>query len=92
MQLGYDLVDPTAGEGQTGFAPYMYTINDGMRWTSADAYLGKRYNLHLALKAHVHKVIFEGDRAAGVRVSHRGHVKDVFAAKEVRTKWRKYCI
>ena len=32
-ELGYDVVDTTSGDYQTGFAPYLYTIKDGMRWT-----------------------------------------------------------
>ncbi len=29
---GFDIVDPN-GASQTGFSPYLYTINDGQRWT-----------------------------------------------------------
>ncbi len=79
-------MDTTSGDYQTGFAPYLYTIKGGMRWTPADAYLKRRYNLHVALKAHVHKVLVDHNhRAVGVKVSHRGHVRNVYAKREVGT-------
>ncbi len=38
----------------------------------------------MALKAHVHRVLLDGHgRAVGVRVRHRGVVRDVYASKEV---------
>lgn len=122
-ELGYDVTNPN-GAQQTGFAPYLYTINNGMRWTPGDldqitvelncifdmtqncfngqtsiiakspkyffsfqveGYLHRKHNLHVALKAHVHKIIFdEHNRAIGVRVAHKGHVRNVYASKEVR--------
>ncbi len=52
---------------------------------AADAYLHRQPNLHVALLAHVHKVLIdESGRAIGVRVSHKGQApKDIYAINEV---------
>src|SRR3984885_15574482 len=42
----------------------------GRRWSAATAFLKpilKRPNLHLAIGAHVERILFEGRRAAGLR-------------------------
>ena len=79
--LGYPLRDPNSllGNAQLGFAPYLFTIKDGQRLTTADAYLRpaleRRENLNVALNAQVRKIIFdENDRrtAKGVQFSMNG--------------------
>ena len=80
--FGFDILDQN-GATQTGFSPYLYTINEGMRWTTADGYLKRKHNLHVALNAHVHKILFDGDRAIGVAVKHKGHLRKIYANKEV---------
>ena len=73
--LGYPLRDPNGVEGQLGFAPYLFTINNGHRWTTADAYLRPalkvRQNLKVALNLHVRKILFDSQNktAIGVEVT-----------------------
>jgi len=51
---------------------------------SVQGYLHRRQNLHVALNAHVEKILFDDyKRAIGVVVNHRGKRKKVFAQKEV---------
>ena len=33
--MGFDILDQN-GASQVGFAPYLFTINDGWRWTTAE--------------------------------------------------------
>ena len=38
--LGFRVGDQNAGEGsQIGFAPFLFNIHDGLRWSPADGYL-----------------------------------------------------
>lgn len=86
---GYSVHDPNGGQGQTGFSPFLYTIKDGKRWTTADAYLRPavrhRTNLNVALNAHVRHVVFDdNNKAVGVLVSRNGgRPFEVRASKEV---------
>ena len=79
--LGYPLRDPNSlvGNTQLGFAPYLFTIKDGQRLTTADAYLRpaleRRQNLNVALNAHVRKITFDGKdqrTAKGVQFTMNG--------------------
>lgn len=75
--LGYPRRDPNGPEGQTGFSPYLFTIKDGLRWTTADGYLRPavraRENLNVALYSHARKIIFDDHkRAVGVEFSQNG--------------------
>ena len=78
--LGYPLRDPNGPAGQAGFAPYLFNINEGHRWTTVDGYLRPalqaRTNLHIALDTHVRRILFDDVRnkknATGVVVSHDG--------------------
>ena len=78
--MGYEIYDPNGPGGQTGFAPYLFTIKNGKRWTTADGYLRpavrSRPNLHVALNTQVRKVLFDDKvqtkRATGVQVSQDG--------------------
>ncbi|XP_068233844.1 glucose dehydrogenase [FAD, quinone]-like [Palaemon carinicauda] len=84
--LGYNIIDPN-GPDQIGFAPVDYTINHGVRWSSAIAYLGpaaSRPNLHILHSATVLRIIFnKAKRAVGVVYMYRGKVSTAFANKEV---------
>ncbi|MCC6305160.1 MAG: choline dehydrogenase [Rhodobacteraceae bacterium] len=81
-EAGYPLTDDTNGPRQEGFGPLDATIRDGVRWSSARAYLrpalasGRcRLVRGLALR-----VAFAGRRARGVEVR-RGGREEVVAAR-----------
>lgn len=76
--LGYSVFNTGDGHGQSGFSPYLFTIKDGYRWTTADAYLKpavkSRSNLFVALNTQVRKVTFgiteQGQKfATGIQAS-----------------------
>lgn len=86
-ELGYDIVDIN-GPQQTGFAFYQYTMRRGARCSDAKAFLRPvrlRKNLHVALMAHVTKIIFDPDtkRALGVEFIRDGVKQATYAKREV---------
>lgn len=86
-ELGYDIVDVN-GAQQTGFAFYQFTMRRGTRCSDAKAFLRPirlRKNLHIALQAHVTKVIIDPEtkRALGVEYFRHGKAQVVFARREV---------
>ncbi|CAG4933197.1 unnamed protein product [Colias eurytheme] len=85
-QLGYDIVDVNS-EYQTGFTRSHATVRDGLRCSTAKAYLrlaAKRPNLHVSVHSLVEKILIdEYNRAYGVKFTKHGHTRIVKAAKEV---------
>src|SRR6266566_939695 len=74
------------GQRQDGVGFYQVTQKKGRRWSAADAYLRPamaRPNLTVQTDALVTRVVFEGDRAAGVRYLLRGSEEFVRAEREV---------
>ncbi|XP_069936994.1 glucose dehydrogenase [FAD, quinone]-like [Cherax quadricarinatus] len=65
----------------------MYTIRDGVRSSTSEAYLrpaSSRPNLHILHSATVLQVVFdEHKRASGVKLEHKGKVMTIGARKEV---------
>ena len=62
------------------------TVYKGRRWSAANAYLKpalKRDNVALITRARVDRILFEGNRAVGVRYLKGGAVHDVRARREV---------
>lgn len=85
-QAGYDFTADYNGKQQEGFGPMHMTVKNGVRWSTANAYLRpamKRPNLTVMTHALVHKVLLDGKRATGVRVEHKGRMTDVLAKREV---------
>nr|XP_053656743.1 glucose dehydrogenase [FAD, quinone]-like [Cherax quadricarinatus] len=87
QQLGYPEVDPNGPE-QIGFSIIDITARNGRRWSTGDGYLRpaalKNTNLHVVLKAHVLKILFDEDKnAVGVSFEQKGKVRTVKALKEV---------
>lgn len=85
--MGYDIVDVN-GEQQTGFAFFQFTMRRGTRCSTAKAFLRpvrNRKNLHVALFAHVTKVIMdeENNRALGVEFIRNGKYYRSYAKREV---------
>lgn len=84
-ELSYEVLDVN-GATMLGFSNVQGNIWNGMRWSTAHAYLRpamERPNLDVAIKANVKKITVEGGRATGVEVSKDGHQFRVNASKEV---------
>jgi choline dehydrogenase len=74
------------GAEQTGVGRYQLTQRDGMRWSTADAFLRpslERSNLTVITGARARRVLFEGERARGVEAEVGGEVGALDAAREV---------
>ncbi|MFD6397308.1 GMC family oxidoreductase [Nocardia sp. NPDC060249] len=85
-QAGYARNDDFNGATQLGVGRYQVTQRDGMRCSTAVAYLHPamtRPNLTVITDAPAQKVLFEGDRAVGVEISRGGEVVTVRAEREV---------
>jgi choline dehydrogenase len=85
-QAGYPLSADLNGEQQEGFGGFDMTVKNGVRWSTANAYLRpamKRLNLTVMTKALASKVAFEGRRAVGVHYRRHGRDHFVRARREV---------
>jgi choline dehydrogenase len=74
------------GERQDGVGYYRLFTKNGLRSSSATAYLRpaeRRPNLQVEIEAHATRLLFEGTRAVGVRYRQGGAEKEVRAAREV---------
>ncbi|MFT5704184.1 MAG: choline dehydrogenase [Shewanella sp.] len=86
VDAGYLATKDYNGAQQEGFGPMHMTVKNGVRWSTANAYLRpamKRSNLTVITHALVHKVLFEGKKAVGVRFERKGKHVEVHANKEV---------
>ena len=82
-QAGYPLTSDVNGAQQEGFGKLDMTVKDGVRWSSARAYLHpamKRANLSVVTHALATSILFDGARAAGVAYE-RGGAKHVAKAR-----------
>ncbi|WP_295718855.1 choline dehydrogenase [uncultured Halovibrio sp.] len=85
-QAGYGKTDDYNGYRQEGFCRMDMTVRNGVRASTANAYLKpalKRDNLQLQMHAHTQRVIMEGQRAVGVEYKQNDKVVRVRARKEV---------
>ena len=85
-QIGIPLNPDYNGATQEGVGYFQQTAHKGFRWSTAKGFLRpamKRDNLHVEVKATTSKVIFDGDRAAGVEYIQNGQSKTAVANKEV---------
>ena len=86
QEAGYPLTDDVNGYQQEGFSKFDATIYRGRRQSAARAYVHpvlNRKNLTVICKAKVHKILFEGKRAVGVRYKKGFFTRDVYCNKEV---------
>ncbi|KAI5635482.1 GMC oxidoreductase domain-containing protein [Phthorimaea operculella] len=85
-ELGYEILDVN-GKYQAGFTRSHATVREGLRCSTAKAFLrpaSKRPNLHVSVHSLVEKVLIdENKRAYGVLFSKQGHTKIVKASREV---------
>ncbi|KZC04023.1 Glucose dehydrogenase [acceptor] [Dufourea novaeangliae] len=86
-ELGLDILDPLVGDRFIGYGRALGTLSDGRRMNAAKAYLSPikdRKNLYVMKSSRADKVLIEGNRAVGVRVTlEDGQTIDVQASKEV---------
>lgn len=86
QQLGYNILDIN-GEFQTGFTRSHATVRNGLRCSTAKAFLrpaSKRPNLHISILSHVENIVIdENKNAYGVKFTKQGQQRIVKASKEV---------
>ncbi|MGM0433174.1 MAG: choline dehydrogenase [Pseudomonadota bacterium] len=85
-QAGYPVTNDYNGHQQEGFGPMHMTVKNGVRSSTANAYLRpvmKRPNLTVMTGALVHRVLLNGKQAVGVRYERGGKVQDEKANSEV---------
>ena len=85
-QAGYAVSADLNGERQEGFGPLGMTVRDGVRSSTASAYLKpamKRPNLEVVTHALASGIAFDGRRAVGVRYRRRGREQTAKARREV---------
>ena len=85
-QAGYAVTEDVNGFRQEGFGRMDMTVRDGVRCSTALAYLrpamGRR-NLAVRTHALAERVLFEGRRAIGLRYRWRGGVREVRAGEVI---------
>ena len=90
VEAGYMDTADYNGKQQEGFGPMHMTVKNGVRWSTANAYLRpvqSRPNLTVVTHALVHKVLLSVDagskKATGIRYERKGKIIEVLANKEV---------
>jgi len=86
VQAGLPRNADVNGEEQEGVSYFQLTVRNGMRCSTAVAYLHpvlSRPNLSVESQALVTRVIFDGKRASGVEYRQRGCTRIARAAREV---------
>ncbi len=85
-EAGYITTEDPNGHMQEGFGPMHMTVKDGVRWSTANAYLKpamSRPNLTVITHAMTRRVLLEGKRAVGVEYDHQGQRHVAKARREV---------
>ena len=85
-EAGYPVTDDYNGCQQEGFGAMHMTVRDGVRASTASAYLRpamNRSNLRYVGGTHVHRVLFEKSRAVAVEYEKDGRIFQVQARREV---------
>jgi len=86
VEAGYPETDDYNGYRQEGFGPMHMTVSGGVRESTSRAYLKPvrhRSNLTVWIDAHVDKILFEGNQAKHIVLSHKGEPKTITANKEI---------
>ncbi len=90
VEAGYMDTADYNGKQQEGFGPMHMTVKNGVRWSTANAYLRpvqSRPNLTVVTHALVHKVLLSVDagskKATGIRYERKGKIIEVQANREV---------
>lgn len=85
-QAGLPLNDDFNGPRQEGVGWYQVTQRDGMRCSTAVAYLHpalERQNLTVLTDAYVTRLLLDGPRAIGVELERQGQLEQLRAGREV---------
>ncbi len=86
VQAGHPANPDLNGAVQDGVGRFQLTQRGGFRCSTADAYLQpalERPNLEVRDSVYVERIVFDGDRAVGVDLVHRGVRETVRAEREV---------
>jgi choline dehydrogenase-like flavoprotein len=86
QQAGISHTDDFNGPEQDGVGWYQVTQRDGMRCSTAVAYLHpaiERPNLTVETDAYVTRILFDGTRAIGVEVDQHNELREIRAEREV---------
>ena len=84
--LGYPFTDDVNGFQQDGFCRFDMNIDQGIRASSAHAFLRPamhRRNLRVETLCHARSIVFEDKRAVGVEYRQHGEIKRVYCQREV---------
>ncbi len=85
-QAGFPLSDDINGAQQEGFGALQMNVRDGVRASSAEAYIrpnSARANLTILDRTQAEHLIVEGNRVSGIRYARQGYSSEVHAAREV---------
>ncbi len=85
-EAGYLPTEDYNGYNQEGFGAMHMTVKDGVRWSTANAYLKparSRPNLTVETNALSHRVLLEGKKAVGIEYSQGGTTRTANARREV---------
>ena len=86
VDAGYAHIEDLNVAEPEGVSRFQLTQRNGMRWSSADAFLhpaADRPNLEVRAHVFVERIVFEGDRAVGVELVHDSVRETVRAEREV---------
>jgi choline dehydrogenase len=86
MVAGYPYTHDMNGYKQEGVGPMFMTVKNGVRWSTANAYLRPamaRNNLDIAIKTFTHRIRLAGPRAVGVEIERHGERLFIEAEREV---------
>jgi choline dehydrogenase len=86
VEAGLERNEDFNGAGQDGVGRYQVTQRDGLRCSTAVAFLhpaADRPNLTVETRMHVHRVLFDGTRAVGVVGERGGELVELRAEREV---------
>jgi len=85
-EAGYDLYEDVNGYKQEGFGPFDVTIDNGIRYGVAKAYLDKikeKSNVKIFTHSYVLRILFKNKTAVGIEVEEKDKKVSYFANKEV---------
>lgn len=86
QQAGYLETEDYNGFNQEGFGPMHMTVKDGVRWSTANAYLKpakNRPNLRVETGVMARRLLMDGRKATGVEFDQNGQTKTANANVEV---------
>jgi len=85
-EAGYGWTNDYNGKTQEGFSKLQMTIKDGRRCSAATAYIRpikNRKNLTISVNSLASEIIFEQDRAVGIKYIQRNQINIARASQEV---------